>query len=310
MEQRTTLIVLIAVVGSAALMLVFFLLRGLFERRRQHWDRRLNGSTGSSPELQLEPEKPGAMRRMDSAFDDMIARTGLEWSSADALGVMCMAGVALAGLLFYFRPELWAVVLGLLAGMGLVLFVFLILQRRYRLKLQEQMPDAFYLLARSLRAGMSLEQALSVSAEQGARPLADQFRRAVRQIELGLPVEVALENMGRRIRLIDFNAFVSTVSLYRTTGGNLPLLLDRLAQQSRDRAQFRGYLRAATAMGRVTAIFLACVVPALLLGYAIFQPEHVHNFFASTTGWTMVALALGLQLIGFFWLYRLLKIDY
>ncbi|MCI0356244.1 MAG: hypothetical protein L0099_14570, partial [Acidobacteria bacterium] len=123
-------------------------------------------------------------------------------------------------------------------------------------------------------------------------------------------VTSALEITANRLRLMDFNALVSTVSIYQKTGGNLPMLLDRLAQSTRDRNQFRGYFRSATAMGRICAIFLGAAVPLLLLGYALLQPDYVQPFFSSTAGLMALAVAIGLQIIGILWLYRLLKIDY
>jgi tight adherence protein B len=184
------------------------------------------------------------------------------------------------------------------------------LQARQRRLLQNQLPDTFYLLARSLRAGLSLEQAIKLAGEEGPRPLAEEFRRASAQIQLGLSVPAALQLAAKRLQLFDFNALVATVSMYQSTGGNLALLLDRLAAATRDRNQFRNHFLAATALGRVTAIALALGAPLLALAYALWQPTFALPFFQSSAGLITLVIALGLELLGAFWLYRLLRFDY
>ena len=308
-------LVILALFVSALALGIFLWVGRLLERRREALQRRLRSQdTGSDSELALDsavPTKPERWSgRMDTAFDRMVLRTGLELEPSQALALIALIGVGLAAVLFLWRGELWLSILGLILGGGGALAVFLVLQNRYRRQLSEQLPDAFYLLARSLRAGLSLEQAIALTGEQGARPLADEFRRCAAQLQLGLAIPAALELVAKRIQLLDFNIFVTTVSLHYTMGGNLAVLLDRLAASTRDRNQFRGYFRTATALSRVTAIAIGVMSPLLLLYYAIFPPEHVRAFFESSSGWTAMAVAGILQIIGIVWLYRLLRVEY
>ncbi len=75
--------------------------------------------------------------------------------------------------------------------------------------------------------------------------------------------------MADRVRLPDFKIFVSTVGLSYQSGGNLALLLDRLAVAARDRIQFLGYFRAATALGRTAGIVLGLAMPVLVIAYGV-----------------------------------------
>jgi tight adherence protein B len=86
-------------------------------------------------------------------------------------------------------------------------------------------------------------------------------------------------------------------------------LLDRLADGARDRNHFQSFVRSATALGRLSALAIALVTPGILLAHLFFQPEFVQHFLQSRAGWTIVAIALGLELLGALWLYRLLKIE-
>jgi tight adherence protein B len=309
---------IVALAGFVALLALglFLWLRNVLERRRLEQQRRLRGpDTGSDPSLALgglgpAGEPRGMFAEMDRGFDSMIRRTGLEAEPSQALAFIALMAVTLGGLLFLWRGELWLTILGLVVGGGGTLAVYYVMQNRYRRQLSEQLPDAFYLLARSLRAGLSLEQAIALTGEQGARPLAEEFRRCAAQLRLGLAIPAALQLVARRVQLLDFNVFVTTVSLHYTMGGNLAMLLDRLAASTRDRNHFRGHFRTATALGRVTAIFIGLMTPLLLLGYAIFLPDHVRAFFESPNGWAALGVAAVLQVIGIIWLYRLLRVEY
>ncbi len=298
--------------------IVFALALGLFlgithllEKRRVMLEQRLRiPSSGIGSGGVVPTSSQGWAGRLDSAFNRMVEHSGLEVEPAQALAFIALAGMGLAALLFVWRGELWLSVVGLIVGGGGVLLVFVVLRSRYRRQIAEQLPDVLYLMARSLRAGLSLEQAIAMTGEQGAKPLADEFRRCTTQLKLGLAVPTALALIAKRIQLLDFDVFVSTVSLYYAMGGNLAVLLDRLAASIRDRNLFRGHFRTATALSRVTATFIGLMSPLLLLYYALYPPDHVRAFFESPTGWIAVAVAVVLQIIGIVWLYRLMKVEY
>lgn len=297
----------------AAVLGVFLIVQGVLDRRRARLEARLDRSRDEESGVlvrRIEAERNlTASAKMDRSFDQMIGRTGLDVQPAEALGYMFLAAVTIAGIFYLIRGEVWLLPFGFLLGMGSVLGIYLIYQARYKRTLQDQLPETFHLIASSLRAGMSLDQAIMVVGEHGVKPLSKEFSRAAGQIALGLPVAAAVEIMARRLRLLDLDIFASTVAMYQTSGGNLPLLLDRLAQGARDRSSFRNYLRSATALSRTTAIFFLGFVPVMLIGYALFQPEHIQSFFTTAAGWTMLAVAFGLQLIGALIIFRMLKIE-
>ena len=117
--------------------------------------------------------------------------------------------------------------------------------------------------------------------------------------------------MADATNLADFHALASIAVLHRDVGGHLPTLIDRLAISVRDRNQFRNFFRAATALSRITATFLALAPPAIACYLMWDQPELFHNFFESSLGLTVFGAAILLELIGVVWLYLLLRrIEY
>lgn len=302
---ETNLMLLLGGIAAMFAVTFFFFIRSLIESRERRLSQRLREASDEDPEqLDLDPDpnlKP---------LGEFLRHTGLEITAEQAVGWMTLASTLLACALYLLRPEWWVGLIGVIIG-TLLVWVFLLVRRfRYRLLLQEQLPDMIFLIARSLRAGLSLEQALSLVGNQGLEPLATEFRRANNQIELGLTIPTALSIMAKRIRIIDFDCLVSTVSLYTTTGGNLPLLLDRLAASTRDQNQFRAFFRSATALGRMSSFFIAAAGPFFFIVYAMMEPEYAEFFFTSRAGLSVLVMVVFLETIGLVWLWNLIRLDY
>jgi tight adherence protein B len=241
---------------------------------------------------------------------ERMERTGLELTAFEGLAAIFICGAVLAALVFFWRyeeEESWMAVPAFLIGIAFPLAYFILRQRQWRLRLQDQLPDMLFLMARSLRAGLSIDQAIAVMGEHGVAPASKEFARMHRQLDLGLALHQVLRGAANRIRLVDFSVFASVLSLHRSTGGNLAVLMDRLAQTTRDHNQLRGYYRSATSLGRYAGGFLI-VGSILLIGYLMmFQREMAARYFDSPAGLTMFAIGAGLMALGilvFFYMIR------
>jgi tight adherence protein B len=294
---------------------IILVIRDILARRRAYWEQRYQITEDETEgttlaKLAAKGQPTGWAERIDNAFNSMIRRTGFNLSPEQAVGIILLFGVLVATGLVLYRDNYWFLAVGALAGMLMPFMYFLVMQTRWRRQLQEQLPDAFFLLARSLRAGLSLEQAVSLMGEQGVKPLAEEFKKAAEQTNLGLNVTVALQGMAERVRLTDLNIFVSVVTLHRQVGGNLALLLDRVAAHTRDRNLYRGQFKAATALGRATGLFISAAAPALLVVYGVLQPEYLVKFARHPSGLAALGVAALLQVIGAVWIFYLLRVDY
>ncbi len=164
---------------------------------------------------EIEPDYRGFFNRMDHYFASMIERCEMKISADQALGIMMLVGMLAAVGLYFWRGEPWIATVGFFAGMGIIFFYFLFKQGGYRRRLQNQIPDAFFLIARSVRTGLSLEQAIDLASQQGIQPLSGEFKSAAQQIKLGIAIPAALQRMARanqaarfrRLRLDDRRLF-------------------------------------------------------------------------------------------------------
>lgn len=130
------------------------------------------------------------------------------------------------------------------------------------------------------------------------------------QLELGLPLAPVVQATARRLGLADFTVFAALVALHRTTGGNLAVLLDRLASATRDHNQFEGAYRAATVLGRYSASFIAAISVLVLVYLFGFQRDWAQRFFDSGIGVALFSTALGLEAAGLGLLWLFLRDEY
>ncbi len=292
---------------AAALVLITLFLgsRYLLETRRRTLAERLQ-----------EPDEEGDLdllselgKNKNQTNSSLVENTGLDLTGNQATGWILLSAMILGAGMFLVRGEWWMGLIGLGLG-GLGTFVsFYFFKARYRNQIQNQLPDTFYLLARSLRAGLSLEQAILMLGNQGLEPLASEFKRCSSQVRLGLSIPTALSNMAQRLELVDFNAFVSAIGLFQNTGGNLPLILDRLASSTRDFVQFRNHFRSATALARISSYAIAAAPPLIFLLYSFIDPEYIQDFFTTRLGLLLLGSAIALEIIGILWLRYLLKSE-
>src|SRR5438874_508696 len=86
-------------------------------------------------------------------------------------------------------------IFGLVGGLLLVLPSA---ARRLR-RLDNQLADILNIVAGTVRTGSSLFQALDRTAREAEEPSRTEFLRVVRAISLGAPLEVALQDLARRM---------------------------------------------------------------------------------------------------------------
>jgi tight adherence protein B len=290
-----------------AAFVLFVLIRLVVDARA----RRMPAVSPADGPVELRRKQPqGSVEEFDAGFENLVKQTGLDLSAEQAIAWMILIG-CVAGVVVYLLTGLaWLTVIGASVGALGVLALLFFYRARYRIRLHDQLPDGIALMARALRSGLSLEQAIDLVAQESAAPLAGEFQKVAAQIKLGIPAAAALESMARDVQSVDVNALVSTIAVAQTTGGNLPLLLDRLAASARDRANFRAYFRAATALARIGVIPVALAVPVLAVIYFLWTPSYADAFMASPNAPIVIAAAVVIECLGLYWIYRLLRFEY
>jgi tight adherence protein B len=143
----------------------------------------------------------------------------------------------------------------------------------------KQLPDTITLIANALRAGSSFLQAIELVVRESRPPISTEFGRVIREVNLGLSFEVALENMVRRVRSDDLELMATAISIQHTVGGNLAEILDSIAYTIRERVRIQGEIKTLTAQQRLSG-YVVGFLPIGLAGFLfIAAPSFMNPMF-------------------------------
>jgi tight adherence protein B len=241
----------------------------------------------------------------------LLEQAGLRWKPA-RLAHACLA-LFLAGFVlgWQFVPGnriLVNLLIGVVLGCLPVLHVLRLRSKRLW-RFEELFPDSLEFVARSMRAGHAFSASLEMIHKEFQEPLAGEFKRAFDEHNLGLPLDNALQKLAERVPSLDVQFFVSAVLLQKRTGGNLAEILDKLAFIIRERFKLRGKIKAISAHGRMTGTALSAipVVVGLLMFWT--NPDYVKFFFDDEIGHYMAGAAIGLQIIGYAIIKKIVSIE-
>jgi tight adherence protein B len=214
-----------------------------------------------------------------------------------------------------------AFVVGLLAGGPLValalvivfaLLPFALLNQvaaRRRKAFLSQLPDTLQLLASSLRAGYSLLQGLDSVAEEVDDPTGRELRRVVLETRLGRDMELALEDVGRRMQSRDFDWVVMAIRIQREVGGNMAEVLTSVAETIISRERLRREVSSLTAEGRLSAIVVGALPFLIGVAIAVINPGYMNALFTDPLGRIALLGVTVLMAVGFFWMKKTVEID-
>ena len=174
---------------------------------------------------------------------------------------------------------------------------------------EEFLPESIDLVGRALRAGHPLSAGFKMAADDGPEPVASEFRRIFEEQRFGLPLQDSLLGMADRINLVDVRILVTAILIQREVGGNLAEILDNLAAVVRARFTIRRQVRVYTAQGRMTG-YLLSALPLIIFAilYAL-NGKYMSILFTDPVGKILVGVALSMQLIGFLWIRKIIKIE-
>lgn len=173
-----------------------------------------------------------------------------------------------------------------------------LLRARRMSRVREQLPLTVGIITTSVRAGLSLPQALQAASEQVPDPAGRELKTVVAETRMGGTLDEALDRFQARVPLPEIGFLVSGLKLSRATGGNLAPLLDRLAETLRERERLRGQFRALTAQARLSG-WVVGLTPLALLGImSLLDPEFVRPLWETSAGWLMLGIAALLEILG------------
>jgi tight adherence protein B len=189
-------------------------------------------------------------------------------------------------------------------------YVILTYKRRKRFdKFLQQFPEAIDLIARAIRAGHAVPTGFEMVADEMEAPMAEEFRRVYDQQKFGLALNQALLNLLERVPLMDVRMLVTAIAIQREVGGNLSEVLDKIAHTIRERMRIRGQVRIYTAQGKMTGTVLAALPIVLGLLIIALNRNYFRILFEHKYGLFMIGAAVLLEILGYFWIRKIIHIK-
>lgn len=241
-------------------------------------------------------------------FVKYLDQAGMLMGPGELAGLCLVAGL-LAGILAWAAGDA-GVISGAVgaAAASLPLLYVALMRMWHQEKLLSQLPEAFDLIARTLRAGQTISHGLQAVAQEFSPPIATEFGYCYDQQNLGLSPEAAMRDLANRSGLLELKTFVLVVVVvHRQTGGNLAELLEKLAGVIRERYRIRGAIKALTAEGRLQGLVLLGLPPAMLVVMLTLNRPYAMVLFQYPLLLTAMCLSM---VVGAFWMRKIVHFDF
>ena len=240
-----------------------------------------------------------------------LARADLKFKAGEYIALIVIAVIAVGGIAWLLNRNPISFLIGAVIGYFIPGFYVHQQQVKRLNKFNEQLSDMLNLMVNGLRAGYSTMQAMEAVSKELASPICDEFRRVVQEMQIGIPMEAALENLLRRIPSEDLDFVVTAVNVQREVGGNLSEILDTISFTIRERVKIKGEIRVMTSQVRASGAVLSLVPVFLALIIWFIDPTYLMSFMddGPICGGIIVALVLILIGLGYFIMMRIADIE-
>ncbi len=121
--------------------------------------------------------------------------------------------------------------------------------------------------------------------------------------------KLALGRMVERVQSPDLDLIVTAILIQLPIGGNLAEVLDAIAETIRERVRMQGEVQTLTAEGRLSAIVLIVLAPALALLLHLRNPAYFQPLLETLSGRWMIGGAIAGQILGGLIINRMVTLD-
>jgi tight adherence protein B len=240
-----------------------------------------------------------------------LARADLKFKVAEYYALIFISTIVTAVVAYVIQPNIVSAIIGAVIGFFIPRF-YVKRQQTLRLnKFNDQLGDMLNLMVNGLRAGYSTMQAMEAISRELPAPISDEFHRVVQEMQIGITMEKALDNLLRRIPSEDLDFVITAINVQREVGGNLSEILDNISFTIRERVRIKGEIRVMTAQVRSSGIVLSLIPVFLTLALWFISPEYIGSFFdrGPLCGWIAVATVVGMIAAGYFVMMKIADIE-
>jgi tight adherence protein B len=240
-----------------------------------------------------------------------LARADMKFKPGEFIALIVITTVGIGGIAWLIgNRNPISLLIGMIIGAWLPFMYMQREQGRRLVRFDEQLPDMINLMVNGLRAGYSTMQAMEAVSKELPAPICDEFRRVVQEMQIGVPMEKALDNLVRRIPSPDLDFVITSINVQREVGGNLAEILEIISHTIRERIRIKGEIRVMTSQvmysGRILALVPVFIVVILWFINQEYMMEFVNN---PVCGGIAIGVGITMIAIGYFIMTRIAKIE-
>lgn len=274
--------------------------------------------TAEQAEIGIRPRKSPLGDALNRALTErgiganlatQLARADLKITVGEFIAATVILVIALGGVVYFLKKDILLTIGACVLGLVLPRMYVNILRGRRLKAFNNQLSDTINLMVNGIRAGYSVMQAMEAVSEEMGPPVSEEFGRVVREVQLGLTLEHAMNNMLRRVPSDDLDMMITAINVQREVGGNLAEVLDSISYTIRERVRIKGEIRAMTGQSRISGYMVALVPIALAVFIYLINPDFMGLLFTHTCGYIMIAAAVIGIVAGFAVIGKIVDID-
>ncbi|MEA4890544.1 MAG: type II secretion system F family protein [Clostridiaceae bacterium] len=304
--------IILAVASGLFAFIVAAILLSLGMRDRINMVRRLkeltDKETADSPiKKQRQPKRNLPVSRV---FANELSTAGIRMRPEEFLILWLCSILLPSGLFLIMDAHPVTITAVVIAGLTAPPLIVYRRKAKRLLLFEKQLSDALMMMGNGLRAGLTLQQTMANIAHEMPDPIAREFARTVKEIQLGSSVDLALNNLVQRVKSMDLMLTVSAIQIQRQVGGNLLEIIENLAATIKDRLKLKDDIRVMTSTGRISGLIVGMIPVAIGGMLMLINPEYIQTFFETSMGVKMLIVAGCMELTGFLVIKRIVTIKY
>lgn len=247
-------------------------------------------------------------KRMDN-ITPKLDHMFLEIPLARLMAIDVLSPIISAGLGFVLTRNLWITAGFAGAGLLIPIAVIKLLEAKRRRKFAGQIVDGLLILSSSLKAGLSLLQAIGELVEEMPPPISQEFGLVLRQMQMGVALDEAMINLKKRMRLDELDMIVTALLVAREIGGDLTVTFSKVINTIQERNKLLGRVKALCVQGKMQGIIMSILPIAFGMFVYKVNPGFFDIFLKDSFGRGLMIYAVFSEIMGIIFIRKFSNID-
>jgi tight adherence protein B len=218
-------------------------------------------------------------------LEERFLQAGLKIDRKTYFMASALGGLVLASVAMIVVGKTWAALPGMIVGgLGMPSWYLNFLKARRAKKFLIELPNALDVITRGLKSGLPLNDCVRMIAAEAAEPVKSEFRAMIDAQAVGLSLGEAIDDLYRRIPVMEANYLGIIIAIQQRSGGNLAESLGNMAKVVRERRKLRSKIQSLSAEAKTSAGIIACMPVGVAILVYFSSPTYIEKLWITQAG--------------------------